>query len=220
MSGLGRLANSVRRNSGLVVFILTLLIAALFVAGLWRRQIVSLAWLASNKDGIGAASSIASTALLIVGATFAYFRFFRGRTLALRAELQLSAVVHPTKQPHLIHAITLKVKNVGGSTIWHPTPRLRFKCYGQAADSATGEIAFSDVTEAPSEMRDTAAASFSVIETEETVSFFAVREVPEAVWVAVYKATLTADSGDVWTAYCSVANVAKKDAPDPKDGRV
>ncbi len=212
---LARFTDLVRRQSGPLVFALTLLIIGLVMAGLWRRHIVSLTWFKDRKDGIAAVSSVVSTVLLVVGATFTYFRFFRGRTLALRAELQLSATVHPTKEQHLIHAITLKIKNVGGSTIWSPTPLLRLRIFGPEGVSRTSDIEFSEVV--GSEAHGSATASFSVVETGETVSFFTVAQVPQAAWTVVYKASLAADSGDIWVAYCSVTNVAKKDAPDTKD---
>jgi len=83
-----------------------------------------------KKDALAASNSIITMTILIIGAVFSYYRFFKGRTLSLRVDLVLSVTIHSTQEQYLIHAITLTAKNVGNSTIWYPTPQITVRIHG------------------------------------------------------------------------------------------
>ena len=190
------------RNRGTILFALSLLATGLLIANVWKSRIVSLAWLAAQKDAIGALSGIVATVVLVIGSIFSYFRFFHGRTLSLRTELAIAVSVHNTDEDYLIHAITLSAKNVGGVTIWNPLPHISLRVHGPGSTEEILRI--SDWTREPTG----SVASLSVIDPGETATFFALRRIPNRAWAVTYAATLRADRGDAWHVSKTVSNKA------------
>lgn len=54
--------------------------------------VLSLDWLKSNKDALAAINSAVSIVAVLVASVLAYYRFFRGRTLATRADLSIESM--------------------------------------------------------------------------------------------------------------------------------
>src|SRR6478736_2620036 len=133
--------NWLRRNKGVITFAVSLLVLLLLVANAWKLHLVSVQLLAAKKDAISAVTSVASAVVLIAGAIFSYYRFFRGRTLSLRLELSLCVSVHDTPNGVLLHSIDLRAKNVGTSTVWNPVPKIIVKIHGPAGIDQTIAIA-------------------------------------------------------------------------------
>jgi hypothetical protein len=177
-------------------------VAAVFLGVLvaWRHGALSSAWLEKNKDAISAACSLVTAAVLVLGAVASYLRFFRGRTLSLRAELALDVSTHPTAEDFVLHAVTLRVRNVGNATIWNPVPLMTLEAYGPPGARVSESVSqWSEET-----LR--AEGSIPVVEPGETVMFFAVRRIPVAAWAVVYAAALRADRGDTWQTSRMVSN--------------
>ena len=195
------LLTRVRRHNGAIIFALTLLVAILLLANAWKHNIISAEWLKEQKDALSAINSIATTILLTAGAIFSYYRFFKGRLLSLKAEIALSISVHPTDGDVMLHAITLTKKNVGSSTIWNPTPIVTIHIHGPDV-SRPEEITQWETPRAAADLSGT----FSLIEANETVSSFALREIPKSAWAVTYMAAVSADSGDTWFASRTVTN--------------
>jgi hypothetical protein len=196
------------RHRDSLVFALSVAAVVLGVLVAWREGLVSATWLKDNKDAVSAACSLVTATVLVLGAVASYLRFFRGRTLSLRAELALSVSTHPTTSGVVLHAITLTAKNVGNATIWSPVPRMTLEVHGPP-ETAGSEL-ISDWTEETAR----AAGFMPVIEPGETVMFFAVRRIPAAAWAVAYGATLRADRGDTWHTSRMVSNPQ----PDPAEG--
>jgi len=176
------------------------LIITLTIANAWKYEVVSAEWLTEQKDALSALSSIVTMLILLAGSVFSYYRFFRGRTLSLRAELVLNASIHATPEKYLIHAITLTAKNVGSTTIWNPKPVISVRIHGPKEIQERREI--NDWWEEETGGQQTAA----VIDPGETVSFFAQQHVPEQAWAVTYTAALRADIGDIWYVSRTVSN--------------
>ena len=189
-----------RRHKGAITFALTLLLIALTLANAWKYRIVSAEWFTEQKDALSALNSIVTMLILMAGAVFSYYRFFRGRTLSLRTELNVNVSVHQTPEQYRIHAITLTVKNVGSSTIWNPKPLIALHIHGPKGVAERREITDWWEEEASSEHLA------PVIDSGETVTFFAQQRIPDGAWAVTYSASLRADQGDVWHVSKTVSN--------------
>jgi len=171
----------------------------------WKADVISADWLTKQKDALSALNSIVTMLILVAGSIFSYYRFFRGRTLSLRSELSLEVSVHETSEQHLIHAIALTAKNVGGSTIWNPKPRIIMHIHGPK-DVEQHRVITNWWEGSGNEDQKTAI----VIDPAETVGFFAQQNIPDKAWAVTYMVSLQADRGDVWSICKTVSN--KSDA--------
>jgi len=188
------------RHRDSLVFALSMTAVALGVLVSWRHGVLSSAWLEKNKDVVSAACNLVGAAVLVLGAIASYLRFFRGRTLSLRAELALAVSTHPTTDGVVLHAVTLTARNVGNATIWNPVPQMTLEVHGPPDTVA------SEVISNWSEETARVAGFVPVIEPGETVMFFAVRRIPVSAWAVAYGATLRADRGDTWHTSRMVSN--------------
>lgn len=197
----------IRRHSGALTFMLTLIVSCLALANARKYGFFSLDWLAKNKDAIDALNSIVTMAVLVLGAIFSYHRFFKGRTLSLRTELALDVTVHAAPGPCLIHGINLVVKNSGGSTIWNPEPYLKLIIHGPEEVSATRVVDRwrMEDTEPPARAHSTN-PMMPVIDPGEVTSFFTTQLIPNTAWAVTYHASLLADQGDIWHVSTIISN--------------
>jgi hypothetical protein len=197
----------IRRHQGTLTFGLSVLILLLVVLNALKHGVLTSAWLTTNKDAISALNNIASMTVLLAASIFSYFRFFRGRTLALRAELTIAVTVHATSENFLVHAITLSAKNVGSVTIWNPLPQISIDVLGP--DQVRLSTRIDDWSLELSRTDD----MIPVIEPGETVTFSALRNIDKVAWAVMYAATLRADQGDTWHTSKLISNVERtKDA--------
>jgi hypothetical protein len=191
------------------VFTIALIMAIiLLVIGAIRNNYLSIATLAANKDAISAVSSIATMCLVVVGAIASYHRFFRGRTFSVRADLSIDAEIIQAPDDSLLHAVTVVVKNVGSTPIWHPEPTLSFDSYHGKKRT---RVVVDNWLDEPVPNDDPSAG---VIEPGETVCFFATHFVPANVWAVGYVARIKADSGDIWFRARTFPNRPSKPAAD------
>lgn len=180
-----------------------MIIAVLFLANGWRHGFISANWLKEHKDALSALSSIFTVFILIAGSSFSYFRFFRGRTFSLRADLSINVSVHDSGGDFNLHAITLAAKNVGASTIWNPRPLITIEIHSIANEPVTERI--DNWWKEP--LDHAQKRTVPLIESTETVMFFAQRRIPKASYAVTYRAQLKADSGDNWYFAKTVSNV-------------
>lgn len=191
-----------RRHKGAIVFALSVLAIALLAANAWKHQILSATWLKSQKDALAALNSIVTLLVFLAASVFSYYRFFRGRTLSLRAELNLDVSVHETPNESNLHAFTLTAKNVGTSTIWNPIPKITAVTHGPNSTEEKRDI----VNWFEQHPTDGPKGTAAVIEADETVSFFGRQSVLKSAWAVTYTASVTADSGDTWFASKTISN--------------
>lgn len=193
-----------RRHAGPITFVLSLIVLVLALSNAWKHGLVSAVWLANQKDALSALNSIVTMLILVAGAIFSYYRFFKGRTLSLRVELSLEASVHETPQHYRIHAISLSAKNVGSSTVWNPLPTITVQIHGPEGVEETRHITdWSAETGSNPDM-------VAVIDAGETVFFFAHQHIPDKAWAVSYFASMRADQGDVWHISRTVSNKEDK----------
>jgi hypothetical protein len=190
----------IRRHGGAITFALSLLFILLSLANAWKYRLISVDWLRTQKDALLAFNSILTTAIIITGALFSYYRFFRGRTLSLRSELSLDISVHATPEGYKFHAGILTAKNVGGSTIWNPKPIITLHIHGSETVAERR-----DIDEWWSEHTNSSNMA-PVIDPGESVTFFTSQHIPDEAWAVTYIASMAADQGDIWYVSKTVSN--------------
>jgi hypothetical protein len=184
---------------------LSLTAATLGLANLIKYGHVSWQFLADRKDALAAANSAVSILVLIVGGMLAYFKFFRGRTFSVRADIELSANVIPAPDGERLHVLNLSVRNVGTVAMWDP--RARLLVY---VNADWNEPQVVDRWEEKLHAQDTRRRS-AVLDSGETGYFVTHTLFPPSVWAVTYIAEVTCDSGDVWQRVTTVSNEPSKD---------
>ena len=173
------------------------IVAILFTAEVVKLLIVHAEWLGSKKDPIQSITTIVSSGLVVLGALFAYFRFFHGRTFARRLDIQLDVKVIKTTPVAFLHAIDLDIKNIGSVPIWNPTVVLRIQQHGQSV----GEPEEIDDWQDPFPID-----RGSVIDTQESQQFYVWRRIPEDTWAVTYWVKVSTSRGEAWTRAITIAN--------------
>lgn len=149
---------------------------------------------------VSAAASVCSAAVIVLGAVFSYFRFFRGRTFSLRAELDIEVSVHALAGGYL-HTAVLRARNVGTSAIWFPRATI-----GTAVDGAEARETH-DVTDWPKGL-SSLKHGYDIIESGESQIYVLTKRFEASAAVVTYFGVLRADAGNEWHAARSVANRA------------
>jgi len=108
----------IRHRESIIPALLTI-VAALLLANLVRHGVLSASRLAKNKDALSALQSCVQVVVLVLGAIFSYYRFFRGRTFVARGDLIVTVITVNAERASL-HGVTLEFKNLGTTTVWRP----------------------------------------------------------------------------------------------------
>jgi hypothetical protein len=172
-------------------------VVILFTAEILKLLIVHAKWLGSEKDAIGAVTTIINSILLVLGTLFAYFRFFHGRTFARRLDVELDVKIIRASSPAFLHAIDLTIKNIGTVPIWNPAVILRIQQHGENV----GKPEEIDQWQDPFPID-----RGSVIDTQESSQFYAWRQIPQEVWAVTYWVKVWTSRGEAWTKAVTVAN--------------
>jgi hypothetical protein len=164
-------------------------------------------WLETRNDALDAAYSAVSIVAILVGGVLAYYRFFRGRTLATRAELSVDIEILEAPENRLMHVITVRVKNVGTVTIWDPRPIIDGREHRTGGIDTQFRIDrwYEPLTDANEKTH------LGVLDSGESGDFFAQRIVDSEPWAVTYVATVRCASGDSWTKLKTVANRLPRD---------
>jgi hypothetical protein len=98
-------------------------------------------------DWIDAALHLVQAAAIVIGAVWAYYKFFKGRIFNRRAELTVSASLITTNPPHAIRA-KATLKNAGGADV--PLRAKILRVYLLKADDIDekGRLVWHDVAKA------------------------------------------------------------------------
>lgn len=189
-----------RRHKGALIFALSIIAIALLVANAWKHHVLSVEWLKDQKDALAALNSIVTLLVFLAASIFSYYRFFRGRTLSLRADLDIDVSVHETPNEYNLHAYTVTAKNVGTSTIWNPRPYVRVIIHGLKETERSIEHWYEE------EINSSENSNTPVIEADEKATFFGHQEIPKSAWAVTYLATVKADSEDSWFVSKTISN--------------
>jgi len=95
----------------------------------------------SFADWVDTISKIVSTAAIVVGGTWAYYKFVRGRTFAKRAELEVTGHVLDADDLRAIRA-HVELRNTGAAKI--PLRAKGVWVYGLNSDSAAARAGWGD----------------------------------------------------------------------------
>ncbi|QDV51009.1 hypothetical protein [Gimesia fumaroli] len=199
-----------RQHHAQIIAVLILIILILLFFNLIKHELIRPDWLAVNKDSISAAYDIFSIVVLLIVSIFSYYRFFRGRTFAMRAQPKITATVHDTSDNYYIHAITVEIENVGPLPIWNPSPVTVAKIHGPNEIEREKVI---DQWSRPPFSSDRA-TNYVIIETGETISFFAHQKIPKEAWAVTYSTSIRAESKDIWATNMTVSNIPLKTVSD------
>jgi hypothetical protein len=192
-----------QRNKPRIVLILLLVVMALATANVLKNRTATFKWFSDNKDALGAFSSLATIAAILVGGVLSYYRFFKGRTFSLRAELSLHVTVLDTTEDFKIHDIRLELKNIGSMSIWDPKPRIVLRKLGPKSE----DTVFIDTWHEGMDVND-GVKRVAVVDSGETVSFFTTQEVRNSVWAVNYFANTSCSSGDLWKCTVTIPNTS------------
>jgi hypothetical protein len=192
--------------------VLLLIIAALAVGLAARGGFISRARLTANKDWLDVTGTIVSSAAILVTAILAYFRFFRGRTYARRADLTLDVTVLTGPDGKSLHTIVLRVSNVGTAPIWDPRVQIRMteRSLSGTTETQTFEATY-DIAGDTSADR----TLVSVLDSGESTDFVAQALVGHDTWAITYLATLRSSAKDAWSAVRAVAGHETEPAATP-----
>jgi hypothetical protein len=83
---------------------------------------------------IDGGAKLVATLLAVAAGIASYFRFFRGRTLSARANLELSVEVVRRSSGSMIHLISIELVNVGNVAIRPVTPTVVVHYYGSESE--------------------------------------------------------------------------------------
>lgn len=185
---------------GLVVVVLGLSLAILLKYGMLTRS-----RLEDNKEALAALNYAVGILVVVFGGVLSYYRFFRGRTFVARAEPELSVQVLPTTDDFNIHAVTLRLKNIGNLPIWDPVPRV--EVHREGPDGSVTET-WEEWVEA--EIADQQDDGIAVVDPGESVSFINHVRVPTEVWAVSYIAFFRGSGGQVWKCSATTSNIVQR----------
>lgn len=176
------------------VLLLTAICLAIALAV--KMHYISRSELEANKDWLSTGATVVSAGAILVTAVLAYFRFFRGRTFASRAILEVDVTVLTAPHGGSLHTVVTKVSNVGTTPIWNPQVHLEItemECVG-SVNSRTLQAAYKLAGASPSDRN-----SINVLDSAETADFACQTMIGQDVWAVTYLVTLRSAGGDAWS---------------------
>jgi len=177
-------------------------VAVLATAEAVKLLVIYASALERHKDAVASVTSIISSAVLILGAWFAYVRFFHGRTFAKRLEILLDVKVIMAAEPNYLHAIDLGIRNIGTVPIWNPAVVVRVESHGLRSEESE-EITNWDLPFGGDRT--------SVIDSQESSQFYAWRSINRDVWAVTYLVKISTARGEIWTKAVTIPNLPQGD---------
>jgi hypothetical protein len=189
------------RHRESIILGLTLLVAGLLLANLIRHGILSASALSQSKDALSALQSAVQILFIVLGAIFSYYRFFRGRTFVSRAIVDVDVAVIETTRTYTLHWVTLEFKNLGTVSVWAPRPEVIVRLTGPTGTSVETWDDWREASTGRERRRH-----LSVVDSGETISFTALKEVPVDIWAVEYQVFVTDSDGVRWKRAVMVPN--------------
>lgn len=181
--------------------VLLLIAIGLTIALAIKMRLISRAELSTNKDWLSAGSSVVSAGAILVTAVLAYFRFFRGRTFARRADLAVDVNVLTAPRGDSLHTVVTKISNVGTSPIWDPQVQLEITETNNAGRVKPRTL---EATYDLAGLSSSDGRSISVLDSGETADFVCQTMIDREAWAVTYLVTLRCAGGDAWSTVCAV----------------
>ncbi len=193
---LGHLVRWLRRHHSTLALILTVAIVVTVAFGLIRKGYLDSNQLARSKDAFAALNSLVAILALLLAFSLSYFRFFAGRTFARRAELAMTTDVALAPDGSCLHAISLKLQNVGTLSIYDPELSLIAVDHAKGGSKTTSKVTnWLENGEFASDRLE------SLIDPGETAHFHATRHVQPGIWSSSYAAVVRDRHGNVWQGF-------------------
>ena len=106
------------RESSPIIPILFWITAGLLAYAPFKADLVSLSDLEDNKDLIEVLSTAVGLLALLIGGTLSYIRFFRGRILNSKVDLDIQAGCFPSIYKNL-YSLEISISNRGSVSVWN-----------------------------------------------------------------------------------------------------
>jgi hypothetical protein len=180
---------------------LAVAMAVLLLANALKYGLISEAFFSEHGKTVEGIGKIVTPIVLLIGAVASYFRFFKGRTFSARAELGITVSVIRASGEENLHAISIRLKNIGPVPLWDPTISLRIQAYGPTP-SAPVEIKGWRLEHTDS----TDGEEACVIDSQEYALYHADRLVATDIWAVRYEAAVRTAAGDTWFGMTTIAN--------------
>jgi len=209
MKSLSRL----QKYGGFIASVLVLAVCVLTAANLIKYRSVAKEVIIQSKDLVDVLTKVVGSLALVAGAIASYYRFFRGRTFAARAELKLNVTVYDTNQEFKLHVINLEVSNVGPVPIWEPRPNIDVYLYGPKGRETFAIAKWWS----PADDGKADEPTVSLIDTQESSQFHSSQNIRPEVWAVFYVAKVVSNRGDTWMRAVTVANREGSSHPSKHD---
>jgi hypothetical protein len=193
---------SAQKYKKLLAVFLILVVCVLVAANLIKYRSAAKLIVLQNKDVIDALAKLIGALALVTGAIASYYRFFRGRTFAARAELNLDVAVYDTDEDFRLHVINLEVSNVGPIPILEPEPTIDVYLYGP---KRTEKYAITKWWQ-PTDDDQPSVPTIALIDTQESSQFHSSQHIGLEVWAVLYVAKVVSSRGDTWMRAITVSN--------------
>jgi len=176
--------------------ILALVVFGLAIAFAVKTGFISRSKLVANRSWLSLVSSIVSAAAILIAAALAYFKFFRGRTFAIRANLTVDVTVLGAPDGGSLHTIVVQADNVGTAPIWNPEVQIEVteldtlghtRSYLLRASYRLAGVSRSD------------RSLIDVLDSGEIADFVIQTMIGRKVWAVTYLVTLRSSAGDAWS---------------------
>jgi hypothetical protein len=182
---------------------LFLLVLILGFGVLFKNHYLTKEAIKSDKDFYAALSSVATLFFLMIGGALSYIRFFKGRTLRSKINLELKTGIISLND-NFLHWVEVEIKNSGSVTIWHYQTQIIAVL---RKNSITCKV---DVTDfIPSYDPN---SGIPLIDAGESSYEHAFLEVPKEVDVASFQVTITDKYNHQWTRSITSKNSESKPA--------
>lgn len=176
---------------------LLLVLFALLIAVLLKRNILSLTILTQHRNMLDGVYTITMIVVLIAGSVVSYLRFFKGRLWKPKMVINPSAGIVQLKDINL-HWIDIGLENRGSVAIWNYVVDLTVDYHRRSAPGYQKPNFHS--------MKRSVRESELVIDVGEIAYEHATIRIPKDVEVVTYKIVMTSPDGTKWDRCITISN--------------
>jgi hypothetical protein len=183
---------------GALVALLTI-----FVIGiLFKNNVLTFKLITDNQAFISTIKDIVFLITVIGGAVFSYYKFFKGRTFSLKADIKFDIHIFKTPEENLLHVIKVEVENIGTLSIWDPQLILKIRCYKK-----NGEITKETIRNWGENSEFIGKENRASVLDSGEKAYFIVNEIhsPDS-WLVNYQAELKAHNNKTWQNSINIEN--------------
>ena len=199
---------NILRYKSQIILGLTLIVCPLIGANVIKYSNFTREGIVANKDLIDVITKILSSTILAIGLIASYYRFFRGRTFAARADLKLDVAVYNTEDNYNLHVINLEVINIGSIPIREPHPTI--VVYIHKPQKFT-TVVIDDWSRPMEEEGD-----IHIIDSQENAQYHATRPISQDVLAVTYVARVKSRGKVTWKRAVTVSNKGESRATTTK----